>query len=137
MSKRIFTKEQIEELLQNTYVAACSDKSISFTKGFKVMAVRQYQEGLSARVIFKQVGINISLIGQKTPKWCLERWHESFKKKGEAGLRFDGRGSHKSGGRPKVNWSDDAEKLKYLEAQVAYLKAENAFLAKLRKQRLN
>ena len=49
---------------------------------------------------------------------------------------MNGRGQN--GGRPpNPKFKNEKEKLRYLEAQVAYLKAENAFLAKLRKQRLN
>ena len=43
-----------------------------------------------------------------------------------------------SGGRPKsIAGLTDKEKLKRLEAEVAYLKEENRFLAKLRKKSLN
>jgi hypothetical protein len=39
------------------------------------------------------------------------------------------------GGRPKTKNLSDKEKIEYLETKVAYLKAENDFLAKLRAQR--
>lgn len=135
MSKRIFSKEQVKELLQNPNVANCSDKSITYKKEFKISAVKKYQEGLPASMLFKQAGFNVDLIGRKTPKWCLERWRRTFRDKGIKGLANEARG--KSGGRPKTNWSDGKERIKYLETENAYLKAENDFLAKLRKKRLN
>ena len=138
MSKRIFTRDQIASLLQNKNVASCSEKSITYRGDFKLAAVKRYHEGLSPSAIFAEAGFNPALIGRKTPKWCLERWREIFNAQGAAGLQKEGRGVHHNGGRPPGLASmNEEEKLKYLEAQVAYLKAENAFLAKLRKQRLN
>ena len=138
MSKRIFNKEQIKALLQNPNVAECSERSISYHKDFKVSAVRKYREGLPPLEIFRQAQFDIDMIGSRAPKWCLRRWRRVFKAKGEAGLKTDGRGQSKAGGRPKslANLTDE-EKLKRLKAEVAYLKEENRFLAKLRKESLN
>lgn len=137
MSKRIFTQEQMETLLQNENVAGCSKKSISYHKDFKISAVRKYQEGLPAHEIFRQAGFDISMIGLATPKSCLRRWRNTFKQKGETGLRTDSRG-HAAKGRPRsIANLTDKEKVERLEAEVAYLKAENSFLAKLRKKSLN
>ena len=101
MSKRIFTKEQIEILLQNPNVVGSSERSIAYHKDFKILAVKKYLEGLPALKIFKQAGFDIDMIGRDTPRGCLRRWRKIFKKRGEAGLRVDGRGEHKLGGRPK------------------------------------
>lgn len=138
MSKRIFNEEQIKTLLQNPNVAGCNKKSISYHKDFKISAVKKHYEGLPPSEIFRQAGFNINIIGPKTPKRCLYRWKKVFKGKGEAGLKIDGRGQSKAGGRPKnlANLTDK-EKLKRLEAEIAYLKEENRFLAKLRKKSLN
>lgn len=135
MSKRIFTPKQIEELLRNVNVVTCSVKSITYHSDFKVAAIKKYQEGLPPREIFKQAAFDIDLIGHETPEACLKRWRNVSIRKGIQALSIETRG--KDGGRPKTTWSTEKEKLKYLETQVAYLKAENAFLAKLRKQRLN
>lgn len=139
MSKRIFTREQIEELLQNKYVSACSERSITYHKDFKVSAVKKYQEGMPASEIFKEAGFNIALIGSDIPSACVRRWRKTFKEKGDAGFIKEMRGGPGRQPHGKKDMADlsEKEKLKYLEAEVAYLKAENAFLAKLRKQRLN
>ncbi len=138
MSKRIFNQEQIDELLQNPNVLRCSEKSITYHKDFKLLAIKQYQEeSMPAMEIFKQAGFNMSVIGRDAPVDNLKRWRKIFNTKGINELTVETRGRGKGGGRPKINWSSDKEKLKYLEAEVAYLKAENAFLAKLRKKRLN
>jgi len=133
MSKRIFTGEQIKELLENENIAKCSEKAITYEKDFKIRAVRQYnEEGMTAKEIFRQAGLNLNMIGRKQPKECLLRWNRIFRKKGVGGLS-EVRG--KNGGRPKTKNLTDAEKIKRLETEVAYLKAENDFLAKLRARR--
>lgn len=133
MSKRIFTQEQIKELLQNPNVQACSEKSISYSKKFKVLAINEYQGGLPAQEIFRRAGFSIDLIGRKVPKNCLCSWNKILRTKGLQELSIETRGRG-GGGRPKQNWQNEKEKIKYLETQIAYLKAENNFLVKLRKK---
>ncbi len=134
MSKRRFTQEQINELLQNPNIQACSEKSISYSKDFKISAIKQKQEeGLPAQEIFKIARFNIDLVGRETPRFCVQRWLRVFRQKGIEKLSTETRGNH-GGGRPKTNWQNEKEKIKYLEAQIAYLKTENDFLAKLRKK---
>ncbi len=134
MSNRILTQDQINSLYKNKNVARASEKSITYHKDFKLAAMRRYQEGLPPSAIFAEAGFNLALIGKKTPKRCLQRWRRVYDKKGVKGLQQERRGQN--GGRPpNPVFKNEKEKLKYLEAQVAYLKAENAFLEKLRKQR--
>ena len=133
MSKRRFNKEQIKLLLNNQNVNKCSEKAITYSKNFKIRAVTQYQSGLTARQIFEGAGLVAELVGKNTAKNCVLDWVAIHKTKGTEGLSVETRGRY--GGRPKSKWSSDADKIKYLEAKVAYLKAENDFLAKLRAKR--
>lgn len=134
MSKIIFTRDQINKLLKNKNIAKCSEKSISYNNNFKIKAVKLYNEqGLTSSEIFKQAGFDLNLIGKKKPKNCLRDWNKIYKSKGELGLKTETRG--KGGGRPKTKNLTDAEKIKWLETENAYLKAENDFLAKLRAKR--
>lgn len=134
MSKRLFTKEQIDILLKNKYVVKCSPKSIGYSHDFKVWAINQWDSGLPASDIFKQAEFDLKIIGEDVPKQCLGRWRTIYKIKGVQGLRSDGRGKTKglNCGRPKIKNISDAEKIRRLEATVAYLKAEKNFLVKLR-----
>ena len=134
MSKRKFTTEQIANLRKNENVVRCGDKAITYNKDFKVRAVRQYvKDGLAAKNIFRLAGFDLEAIGKDTPKMCLRDWRRIFKMKGASGLMTETRG--RGGGRPKVKGLNDTQKIEYLEAKVAYLKAENDFLAKLRAKR--
>src|SRR5665811_2559470 len=44
MSKRIFNEDQIKELLANPNVSRCSEKSITYGKAFKILAIKKYYE---------------------------------------------------------------------------------------------
>lgn len=134
MSKRIFTKEQIEELLKNENIVRCSERSITYGKDFKIRAVKLYKEGLTSTEIFRQEGFDLNLMGKDKPKDCLRCWNRIYRAKGEKGLTIETRG--RLGGRPrKPRDKTDSDKIKRLEAEVAYLKAENDFLVKLRAKR--
>jgi len=136
MVKRTFTKEQIKKLLKNPNVAGCSKRTISYSKDFKVKAVQSYHQRMTPYQIFINAGFDIYLIGRTTPRDCLYRWRKTFAKKGYIGLRADSK-ENSVRSRPKHNWKNEKEKIKYMEAQIAYLKAENDFLVKLRKKSLN
>jgi len=132
MSKRIFTKEQIKLLSENAYVAGCSERYVEYRKEFKLSAIKQYYENnLTPGDIFRMAGFDIKLIGKDTPQKCLGRWRKTFEMKGEIGLSANKKGRRKK--TPKdIN---DKDKIERLEAEVAYLKAENDFLVKLRAKR--
>ncbi len=136
MNKSKFSPEQIEIILSNSNVDKCSNKSITYSKEFKIKAVKQYnKEGKTSAQIFKEAGFNLTMLGKDVITGCLIRWRRIYKIEGNKGLKTEARGKGKGGGRPKEKWSTDEEKIKYLEAKVEYLKAENDFLAKLRAQK--
>jgi transposase-like protein len=129
MSKRIFTPEQIADLLKNKNVSKCSKKSITYSKEFKLSAITLYNEGLGCSEIFREAGFDPELVGVDNPRACLLRWRQSISRHGGAGLINDGRGRT---GRPKTRGLSDTDQIKRLKIEVAYLRAENDFLAKLR-----
>jgi transposase-like protein len=133
MSKRRLTTAQITELSQNKNVSKCSAKSITYSKAFKVLAVKKYyEEGYSSRMIFEEAGFDRQLIGLNVPDGCLNRWRKIYKSKGEDRLKVETRGKHSKSGRPKTRGVTDADKIKRMKIEIAYLKAENDFLVKLR-----
>ena len=99
------------------------------------MAVKQYnEEGLTSREIFRQAGFDLNMVGRDTPKSCLKRWNRTYKKKGLVGLQTETRGGG-GGRRPKTKKMTGQDRIEYLEAEVAYLRAENDFLIELRAKR--
>ncbi|MDP2930151.1 MAG: transposase [bacterium] len=137
MNKSKFSEDQIKELLSNPNVTKCSDKAISYDKNFKVRAVRRYNEnGQTVNQIFREAGFDLGVIGKDTPKNCLRDWRRIFRLKGADGLKIENRGGALGrGGRPITKGLTDADRIKRMEAEIAYLKAENDFLAKLRAKR--
>lgn len=133
MSKRRFTTDQVIELSKNINVAKCSEKSITYSKEFKLRAVKQYQEeGYSPGMIFREAGFDICLIGKEIPDDSLLRWRRVYAAKGVQGLNMEVRGRSRNGGQPRTKGLTDTDRIKRLEIENAYLKAENDFLAKLR-----
>lgn len=131
MSKRIFTTEQIEKLSKNPNVRRCSERSVTYCQDFKIRALRQYYDNdLPSSEIFLLAGLDPAVIGKEQPKALLKAWRKIHHMKGDAGL-VETRG--KGSGRPRTKGVTEADRIKGLEAENAYLKAENAFLAKLRK----
>lgn len=109
-------------------------KYITYGKDFKIRAVKLYEQGLTSTEIFRQEGFDLNLISKDIPRECLKRWNRIYRAKGEGGLIIETRG--RLGGRPRKPMDKtDSDKIKRLEAEIAYLKAENDFLAKLRAKR--
>lgn len=133
MVKKEYTKEERELLLKNNNVSKLGKGVITYTEDFKIKAVKQYQfEYMKPQEIFIQAGFDIEMIGKKKPKNCLERWNKKYTEKGFGGLS----GLNKKSGRPKkIVDKSDKDKIERLEAENAYLKAENDFLVKLRAKR--
>jgi len=133
MSKRRLTADQIIELLKNKNIAKCSSKSITYSKEFKLRAIKQYKEdGYSPKTIFEEAGFDMCLIGKNAPKENIRCWRKIYATKGFAGLSTEARGRSHNGGRPRTRGLTDADRIKRLEIENAYLKEENSFLAKLR-----
>ena len=125
----MFNPEQIKELLKNKNVDKCSPTSITYNSKFKLEAVRQYYEdGFSPSMIFKAAGFDLALIGKGRIKDCLGDWKRIYKHKGKSALVEENRGGH-----GKTKYTNDKEKIAYLETKVAYLKEENHFLKKMKK----
>jgi transposase-like protein len=133
MKRNALTKNQINELLKNVNVQSCSSVSITYTKAFKLQAIARYAQGSTMKEIFREAGLDIDLIGKEQPKECLHRWNRLFRSKGEIALT-EQRGKN-ARSKPSKKGITDADKIQKLEAEVAYLKAENDFLTKLRAKR--
>lgn len=130
-----FTNEEVLELRKNPNVVKCSQKAITYSKDFKLRAVKQYiEENLSCPEIFRLAGFDLNALGRKVPKGRVSAWKHIYRTYGEVGLTTDRRG-RSSSGRPRTKGLSEKERVERLEAEVAYLKAENDFLKQLRAKR--
>jgi hypothetical protein len=138
MSKRIFTKKQLHLLSNHKDIIRCSIKSVTFSKTFKIKAVKKYQGGLSSREIFERAGLDLRIIGKDIPRESIRRWKRIYEEKGARGFSKAPSKNKKARKKSrKINLDNltDTERIKYLETEVAYLKAKNDFLVKFRAKR--
>jgi hypothetical protein len=116
MSHRIFSEEQQAELTKNVNVLSCTSKSITYHPDFKKKSLHAYlKEYRNAKEIFETESFNLDLIGKRTPGQCITRWKRD--------------GIQGRSGRPKK------KVFASLEAENAYLRAQNHFLLQLRAKR--
>lgn len=123
-----YTDEQRKLIEQNDNVVKCGVTGVTFKREFKIKALDLYKEGKTATQIFRESGFDLQIVGKNFAKNNLKLWKTIVRKKGEQALLKPKIG----GGRPRKIQRGDQEELKYLRAQIEYLKAENSFLAKLR-----
>ena len=131
MSKKIFTSEEIENLSQNKYVKKISNKAITYTNEFKIHFIAKFNNGKSPRLIFKEAGFNINIIGLKRIECESDRWKKAYNKNGVLGLD-DTR--HNNSGRPRDRELTKDDIIAKQNAGIEYLKAEVALLKKLELQ---
>jgi len=117
MDKQTYTADQIKKLKRNKNITRCSATTVRYNKAFKQAAIKQYNEGMSAVEIFQNADIDLGIIGKYAPNHLMHQWRAST--------------------RAKVEKKEDPldkphNNLEMLRSQVAYLKAENHFLAQLR-----
>lgn len=128
----MFTRGQVNQILNNKNVDKCSPKSVTYNSKFKIEAVRKYYEqGYSPSMIFREAGFDSDLVSNKKAKDCLQGWRKIYNSRGESALAKENRGG--PGRRASIKSKNDKEKIEYLETKIAYLKTENDFLKKMKK----
>lgn len=128
--RTIFSGEELAALKRNPCVFNCTERSVNYTFEFKKRALELYAEGVSAKEIWRRAGFDVSKWKKHYFRLTIRDWRRVVKRGGlegltrHGGIQFD-RGPNK----------EESDRLKRLELQVRYLKAENDFLAKLRAKR--
>ncbi len=99
-----------------------------FTKEFKEKAIKLQEKGMHSNKIFQKEGIGTKGKQKDYALKLINRWksNNQIKKK---------LNSKEFQVLKKIKKKEDKKKIEYLEAQVAYLKAENDFLTKLPKKK--
>lgn len=117
-------------LENNPSIEKVGDKQISFTKKFKVAAIKAYQKGKSPQEIFSEAGLDSKLFLDAYCSKSIIRWVKSFEKHGKDSLTEERRGKNATG-RPLGSKPKKPKTQAQLAARLAYLEAENDFLKKL------
>ena len=128
--RTIFSGEELAKLRQNPCVFNCTERSVNYTYEFKKRALELYSEGVSAKEIWRRAGFDVTKWKKHYFRLTIRDWRRVVKRSGFEGLTRQGGIQFDRG--PRIDASD---RLKRMELQVRYLKAENDFLAKLRAKR--
>ena len=131
MSRKQFTKEQIDILRQNPYVYSVTGARLTLTKEFKEIFMTAYQAGELPRSILENHGFDISILGERRVWSISQHIREEFKKYGEF---HEGYGPRSSRNTLSVNPNQplsEKDELKQLRHEVDYLKQEMEFLKKI------
>lgn len=130
MNRRILTGEQIKKLSQNKNVSRCGSKSVRYCKEFKKIAIQQYnEEGLSAVGIFESAGFDLEVIGKRAPNKLMHCWNKVFRMSRANAQPSSVESLPMETAQKRII---SGREFRTLKAKVAYLEAENDFLAKLR-----
>lgn len=65
MSRKIFTKEEIQLLRNNPYTFNVTSNSLFFTKAFKEQFYKEYSEGAKPRQILERYGYPADVLGER------------------------------------------------------------------------
>lgn len=128
MSKKIFTKQQQEQLKRSPHVKVVSEKAITYTDKFRQLFIHENEQGKLPRQIFEDAGFDVEILGMTRIYKATTRWRTAYKDKGISGLE-DSR--KYSSGRPLERELSIEEKYVRLEAKMKLMQAENELLKKL------
>ena len=126
MSKITFDKRTIELLKQNPYVVRVSEKSITYSDEFKRFFIDEYLKGKLPKVIFKEAGFDVEILGVKRYEQAAARWLKAYNRDGIIGLRDTRKANSRRPTDKELSKDDIISKqearIKLLEEQVEMLK---------------
>lgn len=125
-----YSNEEIAELKNNPCVFNCTEKFVHYTYEFKKNALDLYSHGVGPKEIWRRADFDVTKWNKNYFVLTLRDWKRIVQRDGEEGLNKLGGLQYDRG--PQYTEKD---KIKRLELQIKYLKAENDFLAKLRAKR--
>ena len=89
---RIFTDEEMKELLKNPNIIGIKNKSqLIYKNSFKYWAVMQKLKfpEKTAKEIFTTAGLNVNILSDTTPRRRIHSWVESYKRFGVEYFKCD------------------------------------------------
>ena len=129
MSRKRFTKEEIDLLSSNPHVESVTEKYIFYKSEFKELCLSNVARGLkSLRQTFVDCGFDIGMIGWNRIKCAYGNW----RKAANEGREIQTKHPH-TGGRPKTKGISAEELIARKDREIKRLKEENEFLRQLRR----
>lgn len=122
-----YTKDEIEELKKNKYVEEIRKDKITFTKEFKILFMKEFNNGKGNLQIFAENGLNPLLVGKRRIKACTRNW----KKQAKNDPTFSRQSYHPIKKESNEEKKKRLQDIKYLQKRVNQLEMENEFLKKV------
>lgn len=123
-----FTKEEKELLEQNLNIQTVLSNQVLYTKEFKEKAVIEYENGKSANQIFKEAGIDTSILSKQYDyaSKIISKWRTANRAK--INIHY----SKKKNKQKKSAYQKLLERNEYLEAENEFLKKLSALYDQFR-----
>lgn len=133
MSKqhKLFTDEQMATFRQNPYVLSITPHRLAFTKEFKELFYKEYQQGHIPRQILQNHGFDTEALGNRRIWGIAQHIKEEFAKNGEFHEGYSRQSGSVEAGSPKEEPPSEKAQLKELQNKVDYLEQEIEFLKKI------
>ena len=119
MNRKLFTQEEITLLWQNPYTLSVNEREINFTPEFKEAFLKLYKAGSTASEAVAALGYDPDLLGRNR----IRNFFKTFSGQKEAAKKQSSKAS-------TVGEKGLDSRVKQLEFQVRYMKAELEFLKK-------
>jgi hypothetical protein len=68
MKRKPYTVQEKEELLKSEAIEKVNDYQVTYSNKFKVFAVGEYISGKTPMEIFREIGINVNILGRNQPQ---------------------------------------------------------------------
>jgi len=121
------SKQEVERLRSNPYIATVTANTVRFTEGFKKLAYEQKEKGISVAETMRKCGIDPEILGESRVVGFAYTLNKRAKQ--ENGFA-DGRREnyHRP---PKTGEETVDQRIRQLENELAYTRQEVEFLKKL------
>ena len=131
MSKKTHTnplsKQEIEKLRKNPYVASVTANTVRFTEAFKELAYEKKGQGIPVIATMRQYGIDPEILGASR----VEGFSYTLNKKAKQKSGFSDRRNQNYRRPPKTGEETMEQRIRQLENELAYTRQEVEFLKKL------
>ncbi len=125
INKKLFSREEMEQLSSNKYVKAVYPSTVRFTEEFKQYFLERRSEGATSTQIFLECGIAPSVLGESR----IDGFRYMVKKQAsrEEGLTDLSKQRRIKAPGARLVTETDAERLRRLEHELAYTRQEVEF----------
>lgn len=128
MSRKTFTPEEITILLANSFTYKVTNSTISFTREFKELFIKKYNEGMTPRQILIECGYNPDMLGDRRIWGIAQHLKEQYT---ESGGSFSQGYTGCRSSKKTAEHLSEKEEIRLLRQEVDYLKQEIEFLKKI------